>query len=69
VTRETYPSLYRVSQNSELFNHRQFWKWIAVSLFHSVLLFWLPLGAMSTGISWESGRYVTILITSPKRVI
>jgi len=55
-TREKYPSLYHSTQKSEFFNHREFWKWILVSIYHSVLLFWLPQLAMSTGVSWDSGR-------------
>ena len=50
-----YPSLYHSTQNSEFFNHREFWKWIGISIFHSVLLFWLPQLAMETGVSWPSG--------------
>jgi len=56
VTREKYPSLYKASQNSELFNIKMFWLWIGTALFHSVLLFWLPMLAMNTGISWQSGH-------------
>ena len=55
-TREKFPSLYQASQNSELFNIREFWKWIGISIYHSVLLFWLPLGAFQTGVEWSSGR-------------
>jgi len=54
-TREMYPSLYHSTQNSEFFNLREFWKWIGMSIFHSVLLFWLPKLAMETGLSWPSG--------------
>ena len=55
-TREKFPSLYKASQNSELFNSREFWKWIGISIYHSILLFWLPLGAFHTGVEWSSGR-------------
>jgi len=55
-TRETYPSLYHSSQQSEMFNHREFWKWIANSIFHSIILFWVPMGAMKHGVTWESGH-------------
>jgi len=54
-TREMYPSLYHSTQNSEFFNLREFWKWIGMSIFHSILLFWLPKLAMETGLSWPSG--------------
>ena len=49
-TRETYPSLYHSIQQSEMFNHREFWKWIANSIFHSIILFWVPMGAMKVSI-------------------
>jgi phospholipid-transporting ATPase len=55
-TREKYPSLYHSTQKSELFNHREFWKWIGNAIFHSILLFWLPKLAMSTGVSWPGGQ-------------
>jgi len=56
ATREEYPSLYHSTQKSELFNHREFWKWIGNSIFHSILLFWLPKMAMHYGVSWEDGH-------------
>jgi len=56
ATREEYPSLYHSTQKSELFNHREFWKWIGNAIFHSVLLFWLPQMAMYFGVSWETGQ-------------
>jgi len=55
-TREEYPSLYHSTQKSEFFNHREFWKWIGNSIYHSILLFWLPQLAMQYGVSWESGK-------------
>merc|ERR1719402_280064 len=55
-TRETYPSLYHSSQKSELFNHRVFWKWMGNSIYHSVLLFWIPMFSMRTGVTWSSGH-------------
>merc|ERR1712179_31215 len=55
-TREEYPSLYHSTQKSELFNHREFWKWISIAIYHSVLLFWLPQMAMYFGVSWEAGH-------------
>ena len=55
-TRESNPALYKTSQNSELFNIKKFWLWIGTAIFHSVLLFWVPMLAMSTGVSWSSGH-------------
>jgi len=56
ATREEYPSLYHSTQKSEFFNNREFWKWIGNSIFHSVLLFWLPQLSMYYGVSWENGK-------------
>jgi len=56
ATREKYPSLYLASQSSQMFNHKQFWKWILIALYHSILLFWIPQAAMSTGVVWDNGR-------------
>eukprot|EP00092_Neocalanus_flemingeri_P037876 GFUD01041229.1.p1 GENE.GFUD01041229.1~~GFUD01041229.1.p1 ORF type:complete len:1159 (-),score=232.94 GFUD01041229.1:205-3681(-) len=55
-TRESNPALYKTSQNSELFNIKMFWLWIGTAIYHSVLLFWIPMLAMETGISWSSGH-------------
>ena len=54
--REKTPALYRISQESELFNSKQFWLWIGTAIYHSVLLFWIPMLAMKTGVSWGSGH-------------
>jgi len=54
--REKYPSLYHSSQNGEFFNIKEFWKWILLAIYHSVLLFWLPMAAMETGVQWGHGR-------------
>jgi len=54
--REEHPTLYKTSQNSELFNIKMFWLWIGTALFHSILLFWMPMLAMETGVSWGSGH-------------
>lgn len=55
-TRLKYPALYRDTQNSDFFNHRVFWRWIAFSLVHSVVLFWGPMLAFNGGTAWPSGR-------------
>jgi len=55
-TREANPSLYLPSQKGELFNHKVFWKWIGNSIFHSALLFWIPMFTMKTGVTWHSGN-------------
>ena len=55
-TRMKYPSLYHSTQRSEFFNHRIFWLWMANSIVHSVLLYWLPMTAYDYGVVWGSGR-------------
>ncbi|PFX14576.1 putative phospholipid-transporting ATPase IA [Stylophora pistillata] len=37
-----YPKLYKESQNAEIYNTKVFWMWIAASVYHSLLLFYLP---------------------------
>lgn len=44
-----FPQLYKQSQNSELFNVKIFWMWIANSVYHSILLFWMPVLVMYHG--------------------
>jgi len=55
-TREANPSLYLPGQRSEMFNHKVFWKWIGNSIFHSALLFWIPMFSMKTGVTWQNGH-------------
>ena len=55
-TRMTYPTLYHSTQKSDLFNLKTFWIWIGTSIYHSVLLFSLPmLGYMSFSV-WPNGK-------------
>ena len=44
-----FPALYKSSQNSELFNVKIFWFWILNSIYHSILLFWLPVLMLHQG--------------------
>ncbi len=55
-TRMNYPSLYQATQKSEYFNYRVFWLWIAKSIIHSVVLFWMPMWGFSEGVVWVSGK-------------
>jgi len=54
--REKYPSLYHQSQNGEIFNILEFWKWICLALYHSVILYWVPMYMFTTGVEWGSGK-------------
>ncbi|XP_056012392.1 probable phospholipid-transporting ATPase IA isoform X3 [Ostrea edulis] len=51
-----FPALYKSSQNAELFNTKVFWMWIFNSLFHSILLFWLPVLALQQDIAFSNGQ-------------
>ncbi|KAG5877929.1 hypothetical protein JTB14_004182 [Gonioctena quinquepunctata] len=51
-----YPKLYKPSQSGELFNIKVFWIWIINGLFHSAILFWLPMLACQHDILWVGGR-------------
>ncbi|XP_046673162.1 probable phospholipid-transporting ATPase IA isoform X3 [Homalodisca vitripennis] len=49
-----YPRLY--SHKAFQFDVKLFWVWIINALFHSVLLFWLPMFAVKNDIIWTSGK-------------
>ncbi|XP_065355630.1 probable phospholipid-transporting ATPase IA isoform X1 [Calliphora vicina] len=57
-----YPFLYKPSQNAKLFNVQVFWVWIINALLHSIILFWLPLGALQSEIIWSSGKISDYLL-------
>ncbi len=57
-----HPSLYQSSQKSEAFNHKVFWMWIANSILHSVLLYWLSMWSYKPGIVWGSGKSSDYLV-------
>ena len=54
-SRMEHPALYKNTQNSEFFNHKVFWQWICLSVFHSVVLYWMPLLMYTDGIVWSTG--------------
>ncbi|XP_065215293.1 probable phospholipid-transporting ATPase IA isoform X3 [Planococcus citri] len=49
-----HPKLY--SQNSSQFSVKIFWVWIINALLHSVLLFWIPMLAVSQDVIWAHAR-------------
>ncbi|XP_054269311.1 probable phospholipid-transporting ATPase IA isoform X3 [Macrosteles quadrilineatus] len=49
-----YPKLY--AHRSFHFDVGVFWVWIVNALFHSVLLFWLPMYAVKNDIIWKNGK-------------
>ncbi|KAI8086490.1 uncharacterized protein BX664DRAFT_264529 [Halteromyces radiatus] len=42
---DKYPQMYMLGQSNEFFNQKRFWGWIANAVYHSLLLFFLGLGA------------------------
>jgi phospholipid-transporting ATPase len=61
-TRMENPGLYKTSQNSELFNNKVFWIWIANATLHSIILYWLPMLAYGEGVVWSSVKSSDYLV-------
>ena len=55
-TRMDNPSLYLSSQKSEQFNNKIFWRWILLAVFHSAILYFLPMGMFGQGTVWPNGK-------------
>ena len=55
-TRMDNPTLYLSSQKSEQFNNKIFWRWILLAVFHSVILYFLPMGMFAQGTVWQNGK-------------
>ncbi|XP_029161028.1 probable phospholipid-transporting ATPase IA isoform X5 [Nylanderia fulva] len=56
-TRLAHPGLYATKNNGDsFFNIKIFWIWIINALFHSALLYWLPLMALEQDVAWGNGR-------------
>ena len=55
-TRMDNPLLYLSSQKSEQFNNKIFWRWILLAVFHSVILYFLPMGMFGQGTVWPNGK-------------
>ena len=56
-SRMEHPVLYQNTQNSEFFNHKVFWQWICLSVFHSVILYWVPLLMYTDGgVVWQNAK-------------
>ncbi|XP_063732324.1 phospholipid-transporting ATPase IA isoform X2 [Eleginops maclovinus] len=51
-----YPELYKTSQNAMGFNTKVFWAHCLNGLFHSVILFWIPLKAFQHDTVFGNGR-------------
>ncbi|KAJ8297759.1 hypothetical protein KUTeg_024290 [Tegillarca granosa] len=51
-----FPALYKISQNAELFNVKVFWMWILNSIYHSILLFWMPMLSLTQDAAFSDGK-------------
>ncbi|OWF51162.1 phospholipid-transporting ATPase IA [Mizuhopecten yessoensis] len=51
-----FPALYKSSQNAEYFNVKVFWMWILNSIYHSILLFWLPALSLKQDSAFSDGK-------------
>ncbi|KAG2230112.1 hypothetical protein INT48_002466, partial [Thamnidium elegans] len=45
---DKYPQMYMLGQSNEFFNQKKFWGWFGNAVFHSLILFFLGVGALST---------------------
>ncbi|GFO09200.1 phospholipid-transporting ATPase, partial [Plakobranchus ocellatus] len=50
------PVLYKDSQGGHRFNMWVFWVWIFNAIYHSIILFWMTVGALSTDIAFSNGE-------------
>ncbi|CAH8541112.1 unnamed protein product [Schistosoma rodhaini] len=57
-----YPELYKDTQASASFNPKVFFCWIFNSIYHSSLLFWIPLLAFSVGTVYANGQTSSLLV-------
>ena len=55
IARMNFPALYQETQKGVFFNNKVFWKWILNAILHSMVLFWLPMGAFTYGTVWKNG--------------
>ncbi|WAQ97991.1 AT8A1-like protein [Mya arenaria] len=51
-----FPELYKYSQNAQQFNVKVFWMWIANAIYHSILLFWMPILALQQDVAFSDGK-------------
>ncbi|KAL9545058.1 hypothetical protein MBANPS3_007318 [Mucor bainieri] len=52
---DKYPQMYMLGQKNVFFNQKKFWGWIANATFHSVVLFFLGVGAFRTEGVFKNG--------------
>ncbi|XP_033111210.1 phospholipid-transporting ATPase IB-like [Anneissia japonica] len=52
---QRFPQLYKPSQNAKYFNTKVFWMWTVNSIIHSLLIFWISIGALHQDAAFKSG--------------
>ncbi|KAH8875473.1 Phospholipid-transporting ATPase IB [Schistosoma japonicum] len=57
-----YPELYRDTQASASFNLKVFFCWILNSVYHSFLIFWIPLLAFAVDTAYSNGQTSSLLV-------
>ncbi|KAK4472070.1 hypothetical protein MN116_005442 [Schistosoma mekongi] len=57
-----YPELYRDTQASASFNKKVFFCWILNSIYHSSLIFWIPLLAFAVDAVYSNGQTSSLLV-------
>ncbi|KAF6779667.1 hypothetical protein AHF37_00864 [Paragonimus kellicotti] len=57
-----YPELYRDTQASASFNLKVFLCWVLNSVFHSAVLFWIPLAAFHTNNVYANGQSASLMV-------
>ena len=61
-TRMNNPELYKASQKSDQFSSKVFWKWIFLSVIHSLVIFFIPLGIYKYGQISKNGKDGSLLV-------
>ncbi|KAI8364585.1 hypothetical protein BD560DRAFT_402805 [Blakeslea trispora] len=52
---DKYPQMYMLGQNNVFFNQKKFWGWMANATYHSLVLFFLGVGAFKTEGVFKNG--------------
>ncbi|KAI8987868.1 hypothetical protein BDF20DRAFT_813789 [Mycotypha africana] len=52
---DKYPQMYMLGQKNEFFNQKKFWGWFGNAVFHSLVLFFLGVGMLSTDGVFSNG--------------
>lgn len=55
---DKYPQVYMLGQSNEFFNQKKFWGWFFNAVFHSLVLFFIGVGALSTDSVFQNAGQV-----------